>query len=88
MVCLIVIIRSGSLLNDFGSVRVDLNRESPLTSVRVYDLEPYSDMWNQDLPYTNMVTNSHIRIVSSVLRALIMILMLFEKQFFKLFIFW
>ena len=50
-------------MNDFGSVRVDFDRESSLTAVRVYDLEPYTDRWDYDLPYTNMTSNSHIRLV-------------------------
>ena len=56
-------INLGSLMNDFGSVRVDFDRESSLTAVRVYDLEPYTDRWDYDLPYTNMTSNSHIRLV-------------------------
>ena len=53
----------GSLLNDFGNVRVEMDRESSLSAVRVYDLEPYTDRWNYDLPYTNMTSNSHVRLV-------------------------
>lgn len=54
----------GSLLRDFGSVRVELNRDSLLHSTRVYDVEPFTDHWNRDLPYTNQASCSHIRLVS------------------------
>ena len=61
MICLL-----GSMLRDFGHVRVEFNRDSCLTAVRMYDVEPHSDAgcWDRDIPYTNKVAYSHIRLVS------------------------
>ena len=66
---LIVNLRLGSLLREFGTVRVEFNRDSCLTAIRVYDVEPYTDSWDRDLPFTNQISNSHIRLVSSNLKS-------------------
>ena len=45
-------------------VLFELNHDSVVTAVRVYDIEPFTDHWDRELAFTNQVSSSHVRLVS------------------------
>ena len=47
-----------------GRVYVEFLRNSPLSGTRCYDVEPHSENWDTEAPYTNQAGYSHVRLVS------------------------
>ena len=67
-------------------IHVDFNRHSPLTAVRAVDIEPFTETWNADIPYTNCASHSHVRLVSFSGLNFLRFLFLNEKVVFSHFL--